>query len=204
MIGFRVVDGMGTASWVERSDPIFDAMAVSMGLLGIVTKVRLQLNPTFNIYGQEVTTPTTQPSCPIDLFGPGDATRPSMRQFLEDRPYSWVLWWPQKNAERVVIWEAVRRTNAQPQRFAPVPYQEFTSDLGGWILPAILGRVPRQRHSVPLPLGKFIPAYDFRFWADHYRQSLPKFDEFLKIRQARDPDGVFFTRYWREQFTGHA
>jgi hypothetical protein len=52
--------------------------------------------------------------------------------------------------------------------------------------------------------GKFIPAYDFPFWAGHYRQSLPKFDEFMKIRQARDPDGVFFTRYWRERFTGHA
>ena len=51
--------------------------------------------------------------------------------------------------------------------------------------------------------GKFIPAYDFPFWADHYRQSLPKFDEFMKIRQARDPDGLFFTRYWRQRFTGH-
>jgi hypothetical protein len=133
VIGFRVIDGTGMASWIERSDPIFDATAVSMGLLGIVTKVRLQLNPTFNIYGQEVTTPTTQPACPIDLFGPGDAMRPSMRQFLEEKPYSRVLWWPQKKAERVVIWQAVRRTNAQHQAFAPVPYQEFTADLGGWI-----------------------------------------------------------------------
>ena len=74
---FRVVDGTGTANWIEQSDPIFGAMRVSVGLLGIVTKVRLQLNPTFNIYGQELTTPTTAADCPIDLFGP--ATRRGRR-----------------------------------------------------------------------------------------------------------------------------
>jgi hypothetical protein len=52
--------------------------------------------------------------------------------------------------------------------------------------------------------GKFVPAYDFPFWADHYRTSLPRFDAFLEVRQARDPDNVFFTQYWRQRFTGQA
>jgi D-arabinono-1,4-lactone oxidase len=406
---FRVVDGTGKASWIEKSDPIFGAMRVSVGLLGIVTKVRLQLNPTFNIYGQELTTPTTAADCPIDLFGPGDATRPSMRQFLEDAPYSRMLWWPQKKAERVVIWQAVRQDSPQPQAFAPVPYLEFTPDLGGWIeqllgsifyvllgnrgfartvpklfrnylrffdcvvtmwsgklgalpaallaalvtlliaaimlvptlifilVPALLTALfpyalgifqPMSKNGVPtlfedyywrslcmdntaddillgtefteiwvpiqytqqcmnllnqlfvdkgspatgyystevygttpssawlspsysdgkdeykdgvvrfdvfwyrendgepnlkggffqqywdlflasgLPFrfhwGKFVPAYDFPFWAEHYRTSLPRFEDFMKVRQERDPDNIFFTQYWRERFTGQA
>lgn len=407
VIGFRVVDGTGTASWIEKSDPIFPAMAVSVGLLGIVTKVRLKCNPTFNIYGEEVTTPTTQPACPIDLFGPGDAAKPSMRKFLEDAPYSRILWWPQKGAERVVIWQAVRKTSAPSEAFTPVPYQEFATNLFGWIeqllgsifyvllgnrnpfaivaklcrnyarfcrcvaqmwsaglgpfawLPAILvtlllaalllvptlifmlippllaalfptalnilqpmtgtGKptlfedyywrslpmdntaddillgtefteiwIPLQyteqcmnllndmfvdnglvatgyysteiyatlpsaawlspaysdgndeykdgvvrfdifwfrenpgspnveggfyqqywdlflANGIPFRFhwGKFVPAYDFPFWADHYRTSLPRFDEFLEVRRARDPDNVFFTQYWRQRFTGH-
>jgi D-arabinono-1,4-lactone oxidase len=407
VIGFRVVDGTGTASWIEKSDPIFPAMAVSVGLLGIVTKVRLRCNPTFNIYGEEVTTPTTQPACPIDLFGPGDAQKPSMRKFLQDAPYSRILWWPQKGAERVVIWQAVRKTSAPSDAFTPVPYEEFAPNIFGWIeqllgsiffvllgnrnpfaivaklcrnyarfcrcvaqmwsaglgpfswLPAIvvtlalaalllvptlifmlippllaalfpiainilqpmtgtgkptlfedyywrslpmdntaddilLGTefteiwIPLQyteqcmnllnamfvdkglpatgyysteiyatlpsaawlspaysdgnddykdgvvrfdifwfrenpgspnveggfyqqywdlflANGIPFRFhwGKFVPAYDFPFWADHYRTSLPRFDAFLEVRQARDPDNVFFTEYWRQRFTGH-
>jgi D-arabinono-1,4-lactone oxidase len=406
---FRVIDGTSKASWIEQSDPIFGAMRVSVGLLGIVTKVRLQLNPTFNIYGQEVTTSITDADCPIDLFGPGDATRPSMRKFLEDAPYSRTLWWPQEKAERVVIWQAVRQDSPQPEVFEPVPYLEFTPDLFGWIeqllgsifyvllgnrgfaraipklvhnycrffhclvtmwsknlggLPAallsavvtiLLGVVmliptlifilipgllkalfpfalnifqPMSKKGKPtlfedyywrslcmdntaddilmgtefteiwVPIqyteqcmnllnqmfidkgaqavgyysteiygsppstawlspsysdgadeykdgavrfdvfwfrandgepnvkggffqqywdlflannipfrfhwGKFVPAYDFPFWADHYRTSLPRFEAFMKVRQERDPDNIFFSQYWRERFTGRA
>jgi hypothetical protein len=408
VIGFRVVDGTGTAAWIEKSDPIFPAMAVSVGLLGIVTRVRLQCNPAFNIYGEEVTTPTAQPACPIDLFGPGTPQKPSMRKFLEDAPYSRILWWPQKGAERVVIWQAVRKSSSPSDAFTPVPYQEFAPNIFGWIeqllgsiffvllgnrnpfaivaklcrnyarfcrcvatmwsavlgpfawLPAILvtlflaalllvptlifmlippllaalfpaalnilqpmtgtGKptlfedyywrslpmdntaddillgtefteiwIPLQyteqcmnllndmfvdnglaatgyysteiyatrpseawlspaysdgnddykdgvvrfdifwfrenpgspngsggfyqqywdlfiENGIPFRFhwGKFIPAYDFRFWADHYRSSLPRLEEFLQVRQARDPGNVFFTQYWRERLTGHA
>jgi hypothetical protein len=67
-------------------------------------------------------------------------------------------------------------------------------------------RQPRRAKEDPIshvnPVALGFPAYDFPFWADH-RQSLPKFDDFMKIRQARDHDGVFFTRYWRQRFTGH-
>lgn len=406
VIAFRVVDGLGEARWIDTTDPTFGALRVSMGLLGIVTRVRLQCNPTFNIYGQELTTPTTAAGCPIDLFGPGDATRPSMRQFLETTPYSRMLWWPQAGGERVVIWQAVRADSPQPQAFAPVPYLEFTPDLGGWIeqllgaifyvllgnrgfatavpklfrsygrffdcvvtmwagtpgaallagvvtllifaimliptlifllFPALLEALfphalglfqPMSRNGVPtlfedyywrslcmdntaddilmgtefteiwvpiqhtercmnllnamfvdkgavatgyysteiygsppsagwlspsysdgadeykdgvvrfdvfwyrandgepnqkggffeqywnlfrdagLPFrfhwGKFVPAYDFPYWAEHYRTSLPRFDDFLALRAARDPHGIFFTQYWRERFTGTA
>ncbi|WP_164118124.1 FAD-binding oxidoreductase [Sphingorhabdus sp. Alg239-R122] len=131
VIAFRVVDGTGNITWVEKGDAEFDAMSLSLGLLGIVTKVRLKLAPMYNIYGQEVTTSITKTDCPIDLFGPGDATQPSMRRFFEMTPYSRMMWWPQKKTERVVIWQAVRNPAAQPEAFMPAPYQEFTPDLGG-------------------------------------------------------------------------
>lgn len=140
IVAFRVIDGRGEATWIEQGDPLFDAMRVSVGLLGIVVCVRMKLAPMFDIYGQELTVRIDDPACPIDLIGPGDAARPSMEQFLQQTPYSRVLWWPQKGAERLVIWQAVRQNAARPSTMMPVPYEEFTPDLGGW-LEQLLGYV---------------------------------------------------------------
>ncbi len=124
---FRVVDGLGQASWIERGDPAFPAMLTAVGLLGVVTEMRFQLIPMYNVTGTEVTTGTGS-DCPIDLFGPGDAARPSLAKFLTETPYSRMTWWPQKGCERVQIWQASRTAASDT---GLVPYQEFTQDLGG-------------------------------------------------------------------------
>ncbi|MGH6786375.1 MAG: hypothetical protein ACREBO_06055 [Novosphingobium sp.] len=129
IVAFRVVDGLGQASWIEAGDPVFDAMLTSCGLLGVVTAMRFQLVPMYNIAGDEATT-TTGADCPIDLFGPGDARRPSLAKFLTDTPYSRLTWWPQKGCERVQIWQASR---APASNADLVPYQEFTTDLIGQV-----------------------------------------------------------------------
>lgn len=137
IIAFRVIDGTGDVRWIEKGDDIFDAMSLSLGLLGIITKVRLQLNKTFNIYGQEYTTPTHLDACPIDLFGSGTDDKPSLKQFLEQTPYTRILWWPQRKVERIVTWQAVRGApattggRASVQVFNPVPYEEFSEDFFG-------------------------------------------------------------------------
>lgn len=133
---FRVVDGVGNASWIERdTDPEFDAMLTSLGLLGVITKMRFQLIPMYNIMGTQVTSTTefeeTDPKyiqCPIDLFGPGRDGRPSMQQFLTEQPYSRMTWWPQKGVERVQIWRAERVERSDKDL---VPYEEFTQDFVG-------------------------------------------------------------------------
>jgi D-arabinono-1,4-lactone oxidase len=402
----RIVDGTGTASWVTRDDPIFDAVAVSMGLLGIVTKFRLRLNPSFRVVGTETTTPPTLPDCPIDLFGDGKPGTPSLENFLKEQDYSRIMWWPQEKAARVVIWQASRVEGPPPHDYKPHPYEELKETLGGWleqlvgaILYLLLGNrgqatvAPKLKiayarfvecvtamwggtdaarkkasfvsgivsvvlfiptmifiawpnllkslfptalnilqpmtkdgkptlfddyywRSLPMdntaddillgtaftevwaplqyakPLmvlfntlfedrgeaavgfysteiyatmpsqswlspaysngtdeykdgvvrfdvfwyrgndglpnveggfyqqywnlflksgipfrfhwGKYIPAYDLPAWAEHYRTSLPKLDDFMALRAQRDPDGIFFTRYWRERLMGRA
>lgn len=153
LVAFHVIDGLGNTAWVEReNDPdLFNAMGVSLGLLGIISRVRLKLTPIFYIYGQEVTTPTSRECCPIDLYGEWkdllsdsgraersddpqkkkekdvcSARKVSMVDFLKKTPYTRILWWPQKGVERIVIWQAVRGP-ALPV-FEPVPYTEFEED----------------------------------------------------------------------------
>jgi hypothetical protein len=127
LLAFRLIDAQGNAFWVDRETDRdrFNAVGVSLGLLGVISKVRLQLTPAYNIYGQEITTPTTLEGCPIDLFGPGRDGKPSLRTFLEQVPYARLLWWPQQGLERVAIWQAV--AVAPLPAFTPVPYKEFGS-----------------------------------------------------------------------------
>ena len=123
--GFRVIDGAGVVHELTRDDPdqdLFEAMAPNMGLLGVVSTITLECVDTFNIVGQEAI--TTVDGCAVDLFGPGGGERPSLEQFLRDTEYCRVEWWPQRGAERVLVWQA-SRVVPEPG-FTPHPYEEFT------------------------------------------------------------------------------
>jgi hypothetical protein len=145
IIGFKIVDGTGDCRWVNKDDEIFPAVSLSLGLLGIITKVRFKLVKTYNIYGQVITTPSKFEECPVDLFGSGRNGKPSMRTFLEKTPYTRILWWPQSGVNRVVIWQAAR--GGDLPALDPVPYKLFgdipflskLEQLAGAILFTMLG-----------------------------------------------------------------
>ncbi len=123
VIALRIVDGRGEARWVERKSrpDDFAATAVAMGLYGIISRVRFQAVPRYNIMGQEAI--TTEEGCRIDLFGDGDSFRPSLQRFLEETEYTRLMWWPQKGLRRVVVWEAQRIEPTDD--FEPIPYKEL-------------------------------------------------------------------------------
>ena len=121
--GFRVIDGTGEVYEVNRdADPdLFYAFSPNLGLLGVVSKMTLQCQDTFNIVGQEAV--TTPDACEVDLFGEGDGARPGLATFLEQEPYTRMEWWPQRGAERVSLWKA--DPVAPTSGFEPKPYQQF-------------------------------------------------------------------------------
>jgi len=123
ILGLSIIDGNGVIEWFNREDENFDAVVLSLGLLGIISKVRLKLTPNFYIYGQQITYPIQTDLCPIDLFGNGSIGKPSLEDFLKGTPYSRLLWWPQDKVNRMVIWEASR--GAAMPVFDPAPYEEF-------------------------------------------------------------------------------
>ena len=121
---FRIIDGAGNPYEVsvEDSDPdAFNAAALSMGLLGIISTMTFKCVPTFNISGQEAI--TTYDEALVDLFGSGDERRPSFENFLKEVEYTRLVWWPQRGGERIIVWQAQR---IDPEYgFRPVHYQEF-------------------------------------------------------------------------------
>jgi FAD/FMN-containing dehydrogenase len=125
--GFRFVDGRGEVHELTREDDdpdLFYAMCPNMGLLGVVSAVILECVDAFDIDGQEAT--TTIETCQVDLFGDGEAGRPSLERFLRETDFARIEWWPQRGVDRAVTWQA-RRIPAEPG-FTPVPYKRFGDD----------------------------------------------------------------------------
>ncbi|EAQ27839.1 hypothetical protein NAP1_09602 [Erythrobacter sp. NAP1] len=129
-IAFKVVDGTGNCEWIEEGHEHFHAYATSMGLLGIVVAVRMQLIKMYNVEGSEQTTPLSGSGAPMDFLGSGSADQPSLEQFLKDTEYTRVVWWPQKGAERIQTWQA-KRVDPPKNPDDNVPYQQFTPNYGG-------------------------------------------------------------------------
>ena len=129
MTAFRVVDGMGNAEWIEETDDRFQAMMTSIGLLGIVTKIRFQLIPMYNIRGTEITTPVEGEMTPFDMFGPGSEDKLSMEDFFKKQDYVRVSWWTQPGIERIQTWSAAK-IDRDDNNLSP--YREFDDDFGGW------------------------------------------------------------------------
>jgi hypothetical protein len=59
-------------------------------------------------------------------------------------------------------------------------------------------------NGIPFRLhwGKFQPAYDSgdRRWVDFFAAEYPRWDDFLRLRERRDPNNIFLTAYWRDRF----
>lgn len=49
MAGMEIIDARGRLRWVRRGDADFDAMAVGLGAFGIVTRVELDIQPSFRM-----------------------------------------------------------------------------------------------------------------------------------------------------------
>ncbi len=124
VVEVRLIDGRGEPQVFSGSDGERGLPAVlpSLGLLGVITEVTLRCEPLFTISGQEAI--VDLPGAPFDLEGPGDADRPSLVAFLRAVEYCRIEWWPQRGAERLIVWQA-QRTEVQPG-FRPTRYEEFT------------------------------------------------------------------------------
>jgi hypothetical protein len=132
LVALKLIDGNGKTHLLSRengSDRFF-AAGVSMGLLGIITEATFNLAKKYDIIGEETT--STVRDCAIDLFGPGHAEKPGLQEYLNQTPYTRLMWWPQKRVERMVVWKArqmqaadYNQETGSPEDFKPKPYQQF-------------------------------------------------------------------------------
>ena len=127
LVRLTLIDGAGRIWDLRRDDPatrdMFLAAGVSMGLLGIISRVWLRVGPDFNVYGSQVTSDTSEAG--IDFFGGQDST-PSLTEFFQRAPYTRLMWWPQHGLDRMSVWQVARTPPAKG--FVPQPYLEMGAD----------------------------------------------------------------------------
>lgn len=147
LLRVRFIDGTGAVQDVSRDDAdparrdLFDAVTVSMGLLGVVTRVWFLVEPSYNVFGTQVTAATS--ATPIDFFG-DRPTRTSFAEFLQQAPYARLMWWPQHDFDRMVVWQAARQ--APFPGFTHQPYLEMgraakVTSLAGSLFYALIGNL---------------------------------------------------------------
>ena len=118
--GVTFIDGKGGEVKIDEGHADFHGVVPHLGLLGIVTKVRLRCCPAFTVKGKQVT--STPKEMKLDLSGEGVGT--PLADFLRDREYARLDWWPQRGSERVRIWEG-KSDGPPPTKFKPKRFQMF-------------------------------------------------------------------------------
>ncbi len=144
IVSITLIDGTGTKQVFNRSgntDDPFYAAGLSMGLFGIITSVTLKCIVSFDIIGQEKVTVDT--NCEFDFYGPGNATTPSLQEYISTAEFSRTLWWPIKTLKRVIAWKAKTMQSSDynnqtgiPPNFIPKPYDPLFHKILGTRRPA--------------------------------------------------------------------
>jgi D-arabinono-1,4-lactone oxidase len=59
-------------------------------------------------------------------------------------------------------------------------------------------------NEIPFRLhwAKYQPASEpgSRGWVDYFKDRYPRWADFLRLREERDPNNIFLTDYWRDRF----
>lgn len=124
IVELRVIDGTGAVKTVSpQSDPDwFAAAAIGLGLCGVISTITFRCVPTFDLVGSETISKAGE-SPVLDFYGTCQGTVPSLERFLLDTDYARLMWWPQKDFDRLVVWQAARAP-FEPDRELQ-PYKEI-------------------------------------------------------------------------------
>ncbi len=145
VLRLQIVDGTGKLHDLRRDDPNpeardrFFAAGVSMGLFGVLARVWMRVQKTYNVTGGELSVAFDE--APIDMAGSGKPNRPSLASDFAERDYARVLWWPQNDLDRVQIWHAEQI--APKSDFEPQPFEVLSKaeSLLGSLVYTILGNL---------------------------------------------------------------
>lgn len=125
VVALRLVDGTGRVHELRRGadDDLLDAVLVSVGSCGIVTSITLRTEPAYDVAGTETVLPDRGDA--VDLFADGPT---GLAAFLTRTDYARILWWPQRQVRRIVVWAAHRIAADHPE--PPRDYQPLPTILG--------------------------------------------------------------------------
>ena len=209
----KIVDGTGILHTLNKdSGDLFYAAGVSLGLLGIITEVTFKLVKKFDIIGEETT--TTVDGCKIDLFGNGNGTKKSLKDFLIEKEYTRLMWWPQNGLERMVVWEATTMKESDYNKhtgtindFHPKPYLEFQlmwgteypQEAAGGLFYSVVGnwKTIENLKSIPFFVKILLKIIGW-FYPKHIMPEILK--QFVPLDPEKNPKGA--QKFWDVWYRG--
>lgn len=107
LVGLRIVDGTGQVHVLTREETPerLDAVAVSMGLCGVITELTLECIEAYDVVGEEAI--FDDATADFDPFADGEK---GFEALMRREEYSRLLWWPQPGVNRFQLWTAKRMT----------------------------------------------------------------------------------------------
>jgi len=150
----RVIDGAGRVVELtpDGDDPDwFHAAGIGLGLCGVISTITFRCIPAFDIVGRE-TISATRRSSDLDFYGdrPGLGL-PSLEQFLIESDYARLMWWPQRNFDRLVVWHARRAPFDAQRRLRPyrqVGRFPVASQVAASIIYTVLGNLDEPDRAI--------------------------------------------------------
>jgi hypothetical protein len=213
IVEIKLIDGNAkTHVLTKETGDLFYAAGVSLGLLGIITEATFSLVDKFDIKGEETT--TTVDDCKIDLFGNGSGSKKSLEDFLTETEYTRLMWWPQQDLERMVVWEAhqmaekdYNKKTGTKNDFHPQPYLEFPlmwgteypQEAAGGLFYSLVGnwKVIEGLKSVPF-IAKIIMKIVGWLYPKHLLPFILK--QFVPLDAEKDPIGP--QQFWDIWYRG--
>lgn len=190
---FEFVDGKGDVRWVNVASDTFYAVAVSLGLFGVVTHVVMAVEPRYTVEGVE--TNVRQDDSLI-------RRRPSgyeLESALESVDYLHLNWFPQRRVKRVTQWQGARTQVATPVD----PYESelksrWMNVVAACVLAITSGALaidpngPIAERILGYLLRKFVPLDKRETFRDKWFLVLPCDDQVMVDSLIR----IIFTEIW--------
>src|SRR5690554_6131987 len=126
VVAMRLIDGEGRVHILERggeNEELFRAAGVSLGLLGVISTITFRCIPRYDVVGSE-TISATRLSEQIDFYADRpESGLPELDRYLVEAEYTRLMWWPQYEFDRLVVWEARRAPFDAERKIRP--YKEI-------------------------------------------------------------------------------
>lgn len=143
----RVIDASGAIVELtpDGDDPDwFRAAAIGLGLCGVISTITFRCVPAYDLIGRETISDVRQ-SPAMDFYGDRpESGLPSLERFVIETDYARLMWWPQRNFDRLVVWQASRAPYLPERRLRPyreIAHFPVASQVAASIVYTILGNL---------------------------------------------------------------
>lgn len=186
------INGKGEICVVKKGEDAFNAIAVGMGLFGIITNLKFKLPKKYLVEGVEENKAKHESLLRKDVNGNYSALEKAL---FEDLEYAHINWFPQRFVDRTIEWSGKRvAANLPIEEYHHPLRSKFLSYLAAFVLKSGSALDKLSNHNLfaeglkSILLKAFVPLPEKKLFRDTWYKALP-------IDDQTDVDGLINTLF---------